>query len=101
MSRYDDADTTTLQVTDAAGARRLVRCYRRRFPPDAAGSGTLAEHLVAPGDRLDLVSFRYTGDPLGFWRICDANDALDPDDLTGAEAVGTEIVVPFPGVAAP
>ena len=51
-----------------------------------------------PDDRLDLVSFRYTGDPLGFWRVCDANAALDPDDLVDAEAVGTEIVVPVPGV---
>ena len=34
-----------------------------------------------PGDRLDLITARTLGDPEQFWRICDANDALDPDDL--------------------
>ena len=32
-------------------------------------------------DRLDLVAFRYFQDPEQFWRICDANGALWPDDL--------------------
>ena len=63
--------------------------------PSAAAA--LSAHTVVPGDRLDLLSFRLTGDPLGFWRICDANAALDPDDLVDAEAVGTRIVVPLPG----
>ena len=98
MSRYDPVPTTTLEVTSATGARRLVSCYRRRFPPEHSTVNTLAQHTVVPGDRLDLLSFRLTGDPLGFWRICDANAALDPDDLVGAEAVGTQIVVPRPGV---
>ena len=73
---------------------------RRRALPrwaDPAGRATLAVHLVVPGDRLDLLSHRYTGDALGFWRVCDANDALDPDALVDAEAVGTEVVVPLPG----
>jgi hypothetical protein len=58
----------------------------------------LALHLVAPHDRLDLVSHRYTQDALGFWRIADANAALDPDDLVAHESVGMEIVVPAPGL---
>ena len=33
---------------------------------------------VTPGDRLDLVANRIYGDPLMFWRLCDANDAMDP-----------------------
>lgn len=103
MSRYDDVETATLEVTAADGTRRRVRYYRRRsLPPPAAsdgGDGALApRHTVVPGDRLDLLSFRFNGDALGFWRLCDANAALDPDELTDAEAVGTEIVVPQPGV---
>ena len=98
MSRYSDVPTTTYEAIADDGTHRLVRHYRRRFPPDPAAHSTLARHLVVPDDRLDLVSFRYTGDPLGFWRVCDANAALDPDDLVDAEAVGTEIVVPVPGV---
>jgi hypothetical protein len=98
MSRYSDVETTTYEAVADDGTRRLVRHYRRRFPPAPADHTTLAQHLVVPGDRLDLISFRYTGDPLGFWRVCDANAALDPDALVDDEAVGTEIVVPVPGV---
>lgn len=32
-------------------------------------------------DRLDLLAARALGDPKMFWRICDANDALNPFDL--------------------
>jgi hypothetical protein len=97
MGRYDGVPTTTFEVTTADGTRRLVSHYRRRFPPAPSTVAALSEHTVVPGDRLDLLSFRYTGDPVGFWRICDANAALDPDDLVDAEAVGTQIVVPLPG----
>jgi hypothetical protein len=101
VSRYDDVETTTLEVTAADGSRRRVRYYRRRTLPAASTEAAVeggVRHTVVPGDRLDLLSFRYTGDPLGFWRLCDANAAIDPDELTDAEAVGTEIVVPQPGV---
>ncbi|MFE7408609.1 LysM domain-containing protein [Isoptericola sp. NPDC057559] len=98
MSRYDGVPTTTFEVTTAAGERRSVGYVRRRFPPPPSDATTLARRTVAPGDRLDLLSFTLTGDPLGFWRICDANAALDPDDLVDDEAVGTVVVVPLPGV---
>ena len=52
----------------------------------------------SPRDRLDLVSHRYTGDPLGGWRIAEANAALDPDRLVGDEAVGTDLDIPTPGI---
>lgn len=98
MGRYDDVPTADLQVTAPDGSRRFVRHYRRRAIPAPAQHVPLATHLVAPHDRLDLISHRYTQDPLGFWRIADANAALDPDDLVDPEAVGTEIVVPAPGL---
>lgn len=101
MSRYDGVEIASLSVTGADGTRREVRYYRRRFPIDDPRAVPLSLHTVLPGDRLDLVSFRYTGDPLGFWRIADANAALDPDALVDDEAVGTDIVVPQPGAMGP
>ncbi len=98
MGRYDGLPTTTLDVASADGSHRQVAYYRRRWPADLSTTTVLARHTVVPGDRLDLLSFRLTGDPLGFWRICDANAALDPDGLVDADAVGTELVVPMPGV---
>lgn len=38
-------------------------------------------HTVIVGERIDHLAQRYYGDPLKFWLICDANEALFPDDL--------------------
>ena len=47
----------------------------------AAPAEVHREHLVVGSDRLDSLAFRYYGDPLKYWLICDANDTLFPDDL--------------------
>lgn len=73
-SRYAPLDTATL--TTAGGG--VVTYVRRRFLPQGESLPLLAEVAVAPGDRIDLLSNRVYGDPLAFWRICDANDAMDP-----------------------
>lgn len=39
------------------------------------------EHRVIVGERLDQLAQRYYGDPLKYWLICDANDAIFPEDL--------------------
>lgn len=39
------------------------------------------EHRVVAGDRLDQLAQRYYGDPLKYWLICDANEAIFPEDL--------------------
>ena len=46
------------------------------------------------GERLDLVAYRTLGDPLQFWRIADANDAVNPFDLD--EPSGQILRVPVP-----
>jgi nucleoid-associated protein YgaU len=42
---------------------------------------TLLLHTVVQEDRLDLLSATFYTDPEQFWRICDANFAMRPDDL--------------------
>jgi len=54
----------------------------------------VAEHLVVLGDRLDNIAARHLGDPEQFWRLCDANDAMQPPELT---VIGRRIKIPFPG----
>jgi len=39
------------------------------------------EHVVVQGERLDQLAQRYYGDPLKYWLICDANDAVFPEEL--------------------
>ena len=51
---------------------------------------------MAPDDRIDLVADRYLGDPQAWWRICDANAALDPDALIGPDNEGRVIVIGVP-----
>jgi hypothetical protein len=95
--RYDGVEIATTTMPDGAQGVREVRYLRRRELPDPRTLTTLALHRVAGGDRLDLVAARYLGDPTAAWQVADANAALDPDELTAAEAEGDRLVVPFPG----
>mgnify|MGYP005851564059 CR=1 FL=1 len=38
-------------------------------------------HVVESGDRIDLLAYRYLGDPTLWWVICDYNDLFFPLDL--------------------
>jgi len=89
-SRYHGLDTAEYRFPDG----RVVRYVRRRFLPQGARLPLLAEATVAEGDRLDLIAHRLLGDPEAFWRICDANDAMHPDELT--RDVGRWLRVPVP-----
>ena len=55
---------------------------------------SLVAHLVSKGERLDHLAYRYFRDPELFWRLCDANRTMWPDDLT-AES-GKRILIPSP-----
>jgi nucleoid-associated protein YgaU len=93
-SRY--AGTAVEISVDSDGTEH--RYLTRRFIGAADGVLPLARHLVVSGDRLDLLSQRYYGDPLLSWRICDANRALDPDALTAT--AGDVLTVPAPDLSA-
>lgn len=77
-SRYEGIETATLE---AAGGR-VVIYLRRRFLPAPERFALLQEHVVTAGERLDNITARYLGDPEQFWRVCDANAAMRPQELT-------------------
>lgn len=93
-SRYYELETVKMTVRDSRGEPRVVSYKRRRFVPPGATMTTLAEHVVTQGDRLDNLAARYVGDPEQFWRICDANDAMRPEELV--EEVGRAIKIGLP-----
>ncbi|MDQ3318214.1 MAG: LysM domain-containing protein [Actinomycetota bacterium] len=93
-SRYHDVETARMTVGDGRGGPRVISYKRRRFVPPGSGMTTLAEHTVAQGDRLDNLAARYVGDPEQFWRICDANGVLRPEELT--EEVGRVVRIGLP-----
>jgi len=73
---------------------REIAYLRRRFIPLSAGAVIIAEHRVEEGDRLDNVTARYLADPEQFWRVCDVNGAMRPDELT--EEIGRRLEIPMP-----
>jgi len=91
-SRYSGIAITSLQTADG----RTVPYLRRRFLPPSAAAITLAEHVVTQGERLDNITARYLGDPEQFWRVCDANNAMLPEELTDEAALGRRLRIPLP-----
>ena len=76
-SRYHGVGHATRTMPDSG----TVVYLRRRFVPPPERLEDLTVHTISDGERLDLLAVRYYGDPLLFWRICDANVALRPSDL--------------------
>lgn len=94
--RYHGIETATLETSDG----RTVIYLKRRFVPPPDRFALLQEHVVVQGDRLDNITARYLGDPEQFWRICDANGAMRPDELTDEIARRLRITLPegIPGM---
>jgi hypothetical protein len=65
----------------------------QRFPPDPDMLATADVHDVKGGERLDNIAAARLGDPEQFWRLCDANRALRPDEL---EEPGRRLRIPLP-----
>jgi hypothetical protein len=66
----------------------------RRLLPAGNAMPVLQEVTITAADRLDLIAARTLGDAEQFWRICDANNAMDPLDLTAT--LGRVLRVPIP-----
>lgn len=80
-SRYAGLPTHTLAVILSDGSTREVTYVRRRLLPRPEDHTLLTEDTLRPGERLDHLAARHTGDPTQFWRICDATDVLRPVEL--------------------
>ena len=94
-SRYYNLETATYETDDG----KLIAYKRRRFLPKGADLPLLTETNVEQSDRLDLIANRTIGDSEQFWRVCDANDAMDPDVLIAEP--GKWLKVPIPQQEAP
>ncbi|TQF83420.1 hypothetical protein FK498_02885 [Elioraea sp. Yellowstone] len=87
-SRYEPVPTLTHVTADG----RTIRHKALRILPDPRGS---LVHIVRQDDRLDRVAQDWFGNAELWWRVADANTALDPDALIGE--AGRTIIVPAPG----
>lgn len=89
-SRYYNVPTA---VFNPPGGKPVAYVRRRILPPPE-NFQLLLEHSVVQGDRLDNVTAQYLADPEQFWRIADANNAIQPADLT--ETVGAKLRITLP-----
>ena len=88
-SRYSGIQNATLNEDGKQIIYKL-----RRFLPQGEKLPLLVNIVVADQDRLDLIAARTLGDPELFWRVCDANNAMNPVSLTIEP--GTKLRVPIP-----
>jgi hypothetical protein len=90
-SRYYGIETAAYVSPDG----REIVYLRRRFVPGAMpGVPVISEHVVTQGERLDNITARHIGDPEQFWRVCDASDAMQPEELTAE--IGRRLRIPLP-----
>ncbi|HSB10223.1 MAG TPA: LysM domain-containing protein [Blastocatellia bacterium] len=89
-SRYYGIATITLETPDG----KSIVYIRRRIVPPPERFELLQEHTVAEGERLDNITAQYLGDPEQFWRICDANGVIRPEETT--EEVGRKLRITLP-----
>ena len=89
-SRYALTPTTSLVRADGT----MVTYLKRRFVPAPENLALLQWHQVVQGERLDNIAAKYLGDPEQFWRLCDANRALRPEEL--AETIGKPLRITLP-----
>ena len=89
-SRHYDLPVATHVTHDG----REIAYKRRRFLPRAEDMTILVDVTFVQGDRLDLIAARLLGDPEQFWRLCDANDAMNPADLTAEPGAVIRVAAP-------
>ncbi|TAH49038.1 MAG: LysM domain-containing protein [Chloroflexota bacterium] len=89
-SRYHGIKTATLESPDGT----VIVYVRRRFLPQFDRLVLVQEYQVKQGDRLDNLAAQFIGDPEQFWRICDANTPMRPDELT--ETIGRRLRITLP-----
>jgi hypothetical protein len=89
-SRYHSIPTAEFETAEG----RKIVYLRRRFVPPSSAFALLLEHTVSEGERLDNIAAQYLGDPEQFWRVCDANGAIRPEELI--ETVGRRLRITLP-----
>jgi hypothetical protein len=89
-SRYQSVATTTYTTPDG----RQIAYLERRFVPSPAAFATIQNYAVKQGDRVENIAAAAFGDPELYWRLCDANLAMRPADLTTTPGRTLRITLP-------
>lgn len=90
-SRYTTCEDA--RITQEDGSTVLYK--RRRFLPQGNNMSLLSEVTVMAGDRLDVMAARLIGHPEQYWRLCDANNAMHPLEMTSEPGKALRIATPW------
>ncbi len=88
-SRYAGLAVNTYLDADGTAHSYVAR----RFVPPETSFALLQLYTVVQSDRIDNLANTFLGDPEQFWKLCDANNAMAPDDLA---VVGTSFRITLP-----
>ncbi|MDH4273641.1 MAG: hypothetical protein OEW08_01240 [Gammaproteobacteria bacterium] len=91
-SRYFQISTSSYKSKDG----REIAYKRRRFLPQGEKIPLMVELRLGSGERLDLITAKTLGDPQQYWRIADANNAMQPENLTAEADASLRVPVPQP-----
>jgi len=89
-SRYYSTPTATRETADG----KTIVYLKRRIVPPPERFELLQEYVVKADDRLDKIAAAFLDDPEQFWRLADANNAMQPDDLTNTPGQVLRITLP-------
>lgn len=89
-SRYQNVATTTYTTPDG----KQIVYLERRFIPSPDQFATIQTYVVKQGDRIENIAAKAFGDPELYWRLCDANLAMRPADLTTTIGRSLRITLP-------
>jgi hypothetical protein len=95
-SRYHGLPTAQTTLPDG----RTVVFVTRRFLPPPEHFALQASATVAAGERPDHLAARHLGLATQWWRIADANGAMQPEAMTAVPGTRVRITLPE-GVPAP
>lgn len=76
-SRYYGLDTDVYKSLDGSE----IKYVKRRFLPQGESLPLFVATIVTGSDRLDIIADSTLGDAEQYWRICDANNVMDPSCL--------------------
>jgi hypothetical protein len=94
-SRYYRIGTNTL----VQPGKEPITYFYRRMLPDPNDFALLQQYVVVQGDRLDNLTASFLGDPQQYWRLCDANRVMVPEEL---EVPGRTVNITLPqGIPGP
>jgi hypothetical protein len=89
-SRYAGQETAEWKRADG----QTVLFVKRRFVPPPESFATLQEYRVEENDRLDNIAASFYSDPELYWRLCDANGAMNPPELVSRPGRRLRITLP-------